>query len=150
MVHSIDCSWNWLLEACPRIIRWIFSHLPYPATSCVAIRATIYRSLRALRGQNRKKVSKIWGSARKSPKMSKKLHKIGHLGVFFDFFGYFRGLFCRPPKRLFLRLFCDFGPGGPGDSCKWSLARIATLVLLHSLSPLSLCHPVLPVTPRQT
>ena len=42
--------------------------------------------------------------------------------VFFDFFRYLRALFCRPPKRLFLRrFFCDFGPGGPQDSCKWSL-----------------------------
>ena len=24
-------------------------------------------------------------------------------------------------KRPFVRLFCDFGPGGPGDSCKWRL-----------------------------
>ena len=60
-------------------------------------------------------------SPRKYPKKSKNTPKIGLLGVFFDFFGYFRGLFCGPPKTLFLRLFCDFGPGGPGDSCKWSL-----------------------------
>ena len=45
----------------------------------------------------------------------------GIFRVFFDFFGYFRGLFCRPPKRLFSRLFWDFGPEGPGDSCKWAL-----------------------------
>ena len=89
----------------------------------VAIRATIYRSLRA---QNRKKVSKrvFWGVRKKVPentRKSQKIPKIGLFGVFFDFFGYFRGLFCGPPKRLFLRLFCDSGPGGPGDSCKWSL-----------------------------
>ena len=25
------------------------------------------------------------------------------------------------PQRPFLRRFCDCGPGGPGDSCKWRL-----------------------------
>ena len=93
---------------------------------CIAIRATIYRSLRALRAQNRKKVSKrVFSGVRKkvpeNTRKSQKIPKIGLFGVFFDFFGYFGGLFCGPPKRLFLRLFCDFGPGGPGDSCKWSL-----------------------------
>ena len=49
-----------------------------------------------------------------------KTPKFGFFGVLFDFWGYFRGLFCRPPKRLFSRFFWDFWPGGPGDSCKWS------------------------------
>ena len=77
----------------------------------------------------------FWGSAKKSPKIPEKVKKYTQnwtlLGVFFDFFGYFRGLFCGPPKRLFLRLFCDFGPGGPGDSCKWSLGsqRLSGLLL---------------------
>ena len=60
----------------------------------LATRATIYRSLRALQARNPKNVSKR---------------------VFFG------GLQKSPPKRLFLRLFWDFGPGAPGDSCKWSL-----------------------------
>ena len=107
-----------------------------PGTSCpktlslgcfsVLTRATIYRSLWALQARNRKKVSKrvFSGVCKKVPentRKSQKIHKIGLFGVFFDFFGYFRGLFCRPPKRLFLRLFCNFGPGGPEGSCKWSL-----------------------------
>ena len=95
-------------------------------TFCLAIRATIYRSLQALRGQNRKKVSKrvFLGVCKKVPQNTRKNQKLPQKVQFwriFDFFGYFRGLLCRPPKRLFLRLFCDFGPGGPGDSCKWSL-----------------------------
>ena len=69
----------------------------------------------------------FWGSAKKSPKIPEKVEKypkntkFGLFRVFFDFLGYFRGHFCRPPKRLFSRLFWDFGPEGPGDSCKWSL-----------------------------
>ena len=58
---------------------------------------------------------------RKYPKKSKNTRNWTFWGIFFDFLGYFRGLFCRPPKGLFLRLFCGFGPGGPRDSCKWSL-----------------------------
>ena len=64
----------------------------------------------------------FWGglqkSPRKYPKKSNKFPKnpnLGILGVFFDFFGYFRGLFCRPPKRLLSRLFWDkSGARGPG------------------------------------
>ena len=60
----------------------------------------------------------------KYPKKSKNIvfrTFLGIFSVFLDFFGYFPRLFSRPPKRPFLRLFCDFGPGGPGDSCKWRL-----------------------------
>ena len=104
----------------------------------VAIRATIYRSLRA---QNRKKVSKrvFLGVRKKVPentRKSQKIPKIGLFGVFFDFFRYSRGLFCGPPKRLFLRLFCDFGPGGPGDSCKWSLGSQAKCLYQPAISAL--------------
>ena len=63
-------------------------------------------------------------SRRKYPRKSKNGPKspiFRLFGRFFDFLGYFRGLFGGPPKRPFLRLFCDFGPGGPGDSCKWRL-----------------------------
>ena len=59
-------------------------------------------------------------SLKKYPKKSKKPKKV-RKSVIFDFFGYFLRLFCGPPKRLFSRLFCDFGPGGSGDSCKWRL-----------------------------
>ena len=62
-------------------------------------------------------------SLKKYPKKSKNTEKIPkkiRKSVFLDFFGYFLRLFSRP-KRPFLRLFCGFGPGGPGDSCKWRL-----------------------------
>ena len=98
-----------------------------PRASSIANRAAIYRSLPALRGRNRKKVSKrvVLGVSRKVSKNTRKGLKIpkntqkGQFSVFLDFFGYFLRLFSRPPKRPFLRLFCDFGPGGPEDSCKW-------------------------------
>ena len=91
-----------------------------------ATRAAIYRSLRALRARNCKKISKkvFSGVCRKVPKNTRKSLKIpifGPFWAFLDFFRYFLGLFCRPPKRPFLRFFCDFGPGGPRDSCKWRL-----------------------------
>ena len=63
----------------------------------------------------------LFGGPQKSPRKYPKKSKITQNWTFcgiFDFFEYFRGLFCGPPKRLVLRLFCDFGPG---DSCKWSL-----------------------------
>ena len=83
-------------------------------------------SLRTLRARNRKKVSKkvFLGVRRKVPKNTRKSLKIPkkvRKSVFFDFSGYFLRLFCGPPKRPFLRLFCDFGPGKSGDSCKWRL-----------------------------
>ena len=71
-------------------------------------------------------------SPRKYPKKSKNTPKSPILGIFY-FFRYFRGLFCGPPKRLFLRLFCDFGPGGPGDSCKWSLG--SQRIHIHQETP---------------
>ena len=89
----------------------------------VATRATIYRSLQALRAQNRKKVSKrvclgvcktvsVPENARKSPK----IHKIGLFRVFW-LFRVFSGTSLQTPKKtLFEFFFCDFGPGGPGDS----------------------------------
>ena len=96
-------------------------------SSCIATRAATYRSLRTLRARNRKKRKgsfKILGVRRKVSKKPEKCQKIpifGQFWVFLDFFRYFLGLFCAPPKRPFLRLFCDFGPGGSGDSCKWRL-----------------------------
>ena len=61
-------------------------------------------------------------SPKKYPKKSKNTNFRTFLGIF-RLFRFFLGLFCRPPERPFLRLFCDFGPGGPGDSCitKWRL-----------------------------
>ena len=88
----------------------------------VATRAAIYRSLRALRARNRKKVSKrvfsgvcrkVSKNTQRSLKIPKKYPKRSDFSVFLDFFGYFWGLFCRPPKRPFLRLFAIPGPDGP-------------------------------------
>ena len=103
--------------------------LRFSCCPLVATRAAIYRSLQALRAQNRKKVSKrvflgVWRKVSKNTRESLKIPKKypkARKSVFLDFFGYFLRLFSRPPKRPFLRLFCDFGPGGPGDSCKWRL-----------------------------
>ena len=106
--------------------------------------SAIYRSLRALRARNRKKSLKkgllgggLEKSLKKYPKKSRNTDFrtfLGIFSVFLDFFGYFSRLFSRPPKRPFLRPFCDFGPGGPGDSCKWRLGsqllRLAQRVFL--------------------
>ena len=48
----------------------------------------------------------------------------------------FGDFFCRPPKRLFLRFFCDFGAGGPGDSCKWSLGSQANMPIQNPEIPI--------------
>ena len=79
----------------------------------LATRAAIYRSLQALRARNRKNVSK------------RVLGAFFLLGIFSLFSGIFETFFSRPPKRPFLRLFCDFGPGGSGDFCKWRLGSQA-------------------------
>ena len=101
----------------------------------IATRAAIYRSLRTLRARNRKKVSKkvflgvrrkVSKNTRKSLKIPKKVRK----SVFLDFFGYFFRLLCGPLERPFLRLFCDFGPGGSGDFCKWRLGSQPEKILL--------------------
>ena len=121
----------------------------------IATRAAIYMSLRALRTRNRIKVSKkvFSGVCRKVPKkypkslkIPKKIRKsVGIWGLFRAFLG----LFCIPPKRPFLRLFCRFGPGGPRDSCTWRLGlRDFHTFLLHVLQtptvmayePRLLCH----------
>ena len=115
-------------RVCPWDIPGVVPRATGPKSLCLyaATRATIYRSLRALRARNPKEVSKrvFLGVCKKVPENTRKSRKTPPkclILVFFDFFGYFRGLFCRPPKRLFLRLFGDFGPRGPGDSCKWLL-----------------------------
>ena len=73
-----------------------------------------------------KKSQKVssWGSGEKSQKIpenvytntEKNTQKGPKIGIF-GLFGYFLRLFSRLPRRPFLRLFCDFGPGRSGDSC---------------------------------
>ena len=72
------------------------------------------KSQKGLFGCPQKSLKKIPGKSLKTPIFRP-------FWVFLDFFGYFLGLFCRPAERPFWRLFCDFGPGGSGDSCKWRL-----------------------------
>ena len=86
-------------------------------------RATSYRSLLALQARNRKKKSskRVFSGL---PEKVKKTPKMELFGVFFTLLGIVDDFFCRPPKGSF----CDFGPGEPGDSCKWSLgSQIWTL-----------------------
>ena len=54
----------------------------------------------------------------KYPKKSENTNFRTFLGIFWLFRVFF-GTFLQTPRRPFSRLFCDFGPGGPGDSCKW-------------------------------
>ena len=56
----------------------------------------------------------------KYPKESKNSARSLKIGLF-GLFRVFWGTFLQTAQRPFLRLFCDFGPGGPGDSCKWRL-----------------------------
>ena len=72
---------------------------------------TIYSSLRA---QNRKKnlQKSFWESAKKVPENTRKSQKLPPKKMF-DFFGYFRGLFCRPQKDSFGDFFAILGPEGP-------------------------------------
>ena len=72
----------------------------------VATRATIYRSLRALRtGPN-----------------IKKYPTLNLFGVFFVTFSGVSGDFS---KKTLFETFCDLGPGGSRDSCRWSLGSQA-------------------------
>ena len=89
-------------------------------------RAASNRSLQALQARNRKKVSNrvFLGSAEKSPKMPEKFKSTPRSPkiCISRLFRVFSGTSLRaPPNRPFLRHFCDFGPSGPGDSCKWRL-----------------------------
>ena len=68
--------------------------------------------------------SGVWRKVSKNTRKSPKIPIFGPFAcfsVFLEFFGYFLRLFSRPPKTPFLGLFCDFGPGGLGDFCKWRL-----------------------------
>ena len=69
----------------------------------LATRAAIYGSLRALWAQIREKSleKSLFRGLQKVPEITRKSKKYHQKSNF----GYF----------------CEFGPGGPGDSCKWSL-----------------------------
>ena len=77
-------------------------------------------------GPKSQKVSRkgLFGGLQKSPqkypKKSKNTDFRTFLGIFRLFWVFF-GTFLQTPERPFLRLFCDFGPRGPEDSCKWRL-----------------------------
>ena len=54
-------------------------------------------------------------------KMSKNTDLRTFLGIF-RFFRVFLGTFLQTPEKTFFEFFfCDFGPEGPRDSCKWRL-----------------------------
>ena len=97
----------------------------------------------------------MWRKVSKIPEKSKNTDFrtfSGIFSVFLDFFGYFLRLFSRPPKRPFLRLFCDFGPGGPGNSCKWRVGS-QTYYPLESARRreiVSCCHGLVPPSPPST
>ena len=88
----------------------------------------IYRSLEALRAENREKVSKksswpfrprVSKKSRKGRKVPEKSPKVSFRGLF-DLFGTFLRLWAGRPRKTFLRLFRGFRPGGPRDSCRWA------------------------------
>ena len=104
----------------PNIETWVGGETATKKTEGfrLAIRATIYRSLWALRAQNRKKVSKrvFWGVCKKVPENTRKSQKIQQkvqFWVFFDFFGYFGDFFADPQKDSFWDFFAILGPEGP-------------------------------------
>ena len=108
----------------------VFSLLPIQIGTPPGIASlpAIYRSLEALRAENREKVSKksSWAFrprvSKKVPKKVEKSLKRHFLETFrglFDLFGTFLRLWAGRPRKTFLRLFCGFRPGGPRDSCRW-------------------------------
>ena len=85
-------------------------------------RAAIYRSLRALRAQNRKKVSKrvflgVWRkvskNTRKSLKIPKNTQKGPKIGIFRLFRVFFETFLQTPKKTLLETFFAISGPEGP-------------------------------------
>ena len=90
----------------------------------LATRAAIYRSLRALRARNRKKVSKrvflgVWRKVSKNTRKSLKTPKNTQKGPKIGIFRLFQVFFETPdPKKTLFETFLRFRPG---DSCKWRL-----------------------------
>ena len=99
--------------------------------SLIETQTAICRSLRALRARNPPKVSKksprasglrVSKKSRKESKSLKKVSKKTFLTLFWGFLTLFETFWTLWARRLgetFLRLLGHFGPGGPGDSCKW-------------------------------
>ena len=75
---------------------------------------------KSLKRSQRESFCALQRSPRNYPR-GQKIHQKPNFVYVLTSSGFFRGLFCRPPKGLCLRLFLRFGPGGSGDSCKWSL-----------------------------
>ena len=59
-------------------------------------------------------------SLQKYPKKSKNTDFRTFLSIF-RLFRVFLGTFLQTPEKTFFETFCDFGPGGPGNPCKWRL-----------------------------
>ena len=97
-----------------------------------ATQETIYRSLRALRARNPKKVSKrvFLGVCKKVPENTRKIRKIpqkipkfGFFGYFSTFSGIFGDFFADPPKDSFRDFFGISGPEGPETPVNGRLGR---------------------------
>ena len=86
-------------------------------------------------GSKSKKVSKrvFWRDLQMSP--PKRPEKVKKKPIFRPFYFCYLGTHLQTPtKTLFETLsFCDFGPGGPRDSCKWRLG-----LQVYTLFPLPL------------
>ena len=80
-----------------------------------ATRATIYRSLWALRARNPKKVSKrvFLGVCKKVPENTRKSPNLVFFGDFLTFSGIFGDFFADPQKDSFRDFFGISGPEGP-------------------------------------
>ena len=69
----------------------------------------------------------LFGGLENSLKKYPKSLKIPIFGPFWVCFGIFRFFrvffesFLQTPQKTLFETFCDFGPGGPRDSCKWRL-----------------------------
>ena len=101
---------------------------PQNRHSSVATRATIYRSLRALRAQNRKKVSKrvflrVCKKVPEDTQNSQKMPPKVQFCVVLTFSGIFGDLFADPQKDSFWDFFAILGPEGPGAPVNGCLGR---------------------------
>ena len=83
---------------CALLRTCVCAHLRSFARICVFLRPTAFRTT-------------VFGNCEVSDS----------LGNFCISWGIFGDSFADPPQRLVLRLFWDFGPGGPGCPCKWPL-----------------------------